>query len=605
MADISTTVNADANTGENETLENTLGGDISTGDASVAASNISVANTTVEGGNWGLFVVNALNGWLGFLVGDNGSVQALSQDETIREIEAHNDQTGSDSENTITVEDETTQTTTVDNDALIANTITAEANTGRNEASRNTSGGSIETGDANIQASAVNIANTTVKDGSLFIAVVNVFGDWFGDLFYSGSQLRSASSAGQASSAGTSDISIDAVNEETGSDSTNTITIDVDERDETTVTNDADLAFELNAEITTGSNSANRNTAGGEIETGDGLLAQYSRAVANTTGLAAGSGGLVVDTEFTNDTTGFDSTNTITATVNKEQVITITNDANIATMIGSLVTPLLINTGDNEASNNTVGGDITTGDIIADLAIENMVNQVVTALTEGAAAGEVDVNADFINELTGALSTNLNDLAAVHDVISTIDSDAIIDNLVNLLFNTGGNTSNSNTTAAATEAAALDEEPVLFAEAAVQEDEDAKQAEADEQAEGETEEIVIAQEVTATDVESEPAVLAIAAPVAVESTEERELPAVVGQIGNETPPKQPGTTLLPPPAVQPSVPTVSAVKGSEVVRGAAQAAAAHPSAALTLLVLTAIAIVGARTLDRQAARMTA
>ncbi len=438
-AKIKTAVNATANTGNNDTISNTGGGSINTGNASVAASNVTLANTTIEGGNWGLFVVNALNGFLGFLVGDNGSVKALSQDETIREITAYNDTTGANSVNTIAVTDEQTRTTTVDNDATITNTITALANTGDNDANRNTGQGIISTGDAAITASAINIANTTVKDGSLFIAVVNVFGDWFGELFYGGSSLAQAA-ASQA--AANQEISLNVENNSTGSESTNTVDVDVDRSHTTTITNDADLEFSLTADVNTGGNRANKNTLGASIDTGNAFLAQYSRAVANVTGVA-GPGGLIVNADFTNSETGFDSKNTIRADINDERIITITNNANLNTLLGSLITPALVNTGRNEANQNTIGGGIQTGNVNVDAVIANLVNKVLIALSgEG-----VEIDATFVNTLTGALSTNLNDLNAVRTVLATVLSDAVIDNIINLLLNTGANMSNENTSA--------------------------------------------------------------------------------------------------------------------------------------------------------------
>lgn len=427
-ATVTTNVDADAITGQNDALSNTGGSLIDTGDASVTASNVTLANTTIEGGNWGLFIVNALNGWLGFLVGDNGEVRALSQDETLRQIEAANQQTGSDSTNTINVTDETDRTTIVDNNAIINNNIIAAAITGQNDTNYNTGQGQITTGDASVQASAVNIANTTVKDGSLFIAVVNIFGDWFGDLFYAGSSL--------AQTAATQEIGIVANNSDTGAGSTNDVDVDVNREHDTTITNDADLRFNVDATIDTGNNRANKNTQGATIATGNGWLGVHSRTVANATGIAAGDSGLVVSMDSANENTGFDSTNRIRANINDDRVIDITNNANVSTLLASLV-----NTGFNEANQNTLGAHISTGNIDAAVAIQNLVNRVIVALANEGVA----VDATFVNQLTGALSENLNDLTAARNVLVGVANDALIDTILNLVFNTGGNTANENT----------------------------------------------------------------------------------------------------------------------------------------------------------------
>jgi len=440
-AQINTQVNANAITGQNDTLANTGGGEIDTGDASVSASNVSVANTTVEGGNWGLVIVNALNRWVGFLVGDSGEVHQLTQDETLREIEARNSATGADSTNTIDITDETNITNNIDNLAVINNEINADAITGQNEASKNTGQGRIATGDANILASAVNLANTTVKNANLGIAVVNIFGNWLGDLMYGGNALLAGLTDSTAIGAETS-------NNNTGSDSDNSIDISYDRSRETNIDNNADITTTLNANVDTGNNRANRNTNGGDIETGEAYLGLHSRAIANITGISLNDGGLAFNIEGGNDTTGFDSQNRITARVNDERIISIDNDANVSTVL-----PATVNTGNNEASQNTIGGGIDTGNIDADVSIHNLVNRVVLAIGDDVAlAGNgggvgLSIGADLYNAITGAKSENSNIVEAVRKVLASILDNAVIDNIVDMIFNTGGNESNQNTLA--------------------------------------------------------------------------------------------------------------------------------------------------------------
>ncbi|MBI4022528.1 MAG: hypothetical protein HY372_04150, partial [Candidatus Andersenbacteria bacterium] len=438
-AKIVTKLEAEAITGQNEAWANTGGGFIETGDASVSASNISLANTTVEGGNWALVIVNALNAWLGFMVGEAGDVRALSQEETLREITARNSETGADSDNTVTVEDERERTLRVSNKAEIYNEVEASAISGQNEANRNTGRGEIATGDANVAVTTVNVANTTVIDGSLFIAVVNIFGDFLGDVLYGGQSLLAAAHSTGSGQAGTVDVGGE--NSETGAESDNSIDVDVSRRHETDIDNEAAVTTHLSANVDTGSNKANRNTLGGNIRTGDGVLALHSRALANLVGVTIGPAlGLTV--AGLNDTTGFDSRNTIRARLNDERVVAVDNDANVSTVFGGLA-----NTGDNEASQNTIGGNIATGDAAAEVGIHNLLNRVVLALTGGGfAAGDViSIDADFINRLTGALSENANEAEAAYDFLADVTNRGLVDNVIDLLLNSGGNTANENT----------------------------------------------------------------------------------------------------------------------------------------------------------------
>lgn len=433
-ADITTTLTANAITGQNTAEMNTGGGVIETGNGSASLANISVANTTVEGGVWGLVIVKAFNRWLGFLVGSAGQVVALSQEQR---IEALNRNTGNNSDNTIAISDERERTTTVTNDAEIVNDVTATAITGQNTASMNTGQGRMVTGDANVTATAVNIANTTVKDASLFIAVVNIFGNWFGDLLYGGTSLLAsvqATSSGQA-------VSVDASNTNTGSESTNTIDVNIDQSQTTDVDNDATIATTLNANIDTGTNKTNKNTLGASVTTGNGELALHARALANLTGIALDPV-LGISISGLNDTTGFDSTNTIKATLNDERIVSISNLADVSTLLASLV-----NTGNNEMLMNTLAGPITTGNVDANVGIHNLLNRVILALADGGffAGDHALIDAEFINRLTGALSVNSNELDVDYNLLADIMNEGLVSNLLDLMLHTGGNTASGNT----------------------------------------------------------------------------------------------------------------------------------------------------------------
>lgn len=422
---ITTNATADVNTGNNSAAGNTGGASVTTGEAGASLASTTIANTTLQGGNWALVIVNALNGWFGILLGDNGEVMALSQEQT---LELANRNTGANSTNTIDVSQERERTTDVTNNAEIVNDIGLSANTGRNEADYNTGEAVIETGDAHAQATVVNVANTVVKDASLFIAVVNIFGDWFGDLLYGGSSLLAAAHSGQ--------VAVDAANSQTGSDSTNTIDVNVENTETVDVDNNAKIATTLKADVNTGGNVANKNTGGASVETGNGLLALHARTIANVTGLVADPA-LGIAISGLNDTTGFDSTNKIKATLNDQRVISIDNFADVSTLFASLV-----NTGKNETSYNTLGGSIATGNIEAAGGVENLINRVMLALA-GQAGTEID--ADFLNHLTGALSENSNEVAVTYDMLVDVLNQGLVNNLFDMLFNTGSNTANYNT----------------------------------------------------------------------------------------------------------------------------------------------------------------
>ncbi len=433
-ADIDTNIEANVVTGQNDASMNTGASTVKSGDAAAQASNISVANTTVEGGNWALVIVNSLNRWVGYLVGDSGEQVALSQQETL-DLVAQNSNTGSDSDNVISIEDNELVATDIKNDAHIENNVLANVTTGKNEATKNTKDATIETGDGSVTVTAVNIANTIVKNANLGIAVVNVMGDWFGDLLYDGASLVAGSFGG-----GNTEAQVAGVNTQTGSNSDNTIDFELNHKQGTEIDNSADLDTTLVANLDTGNNKADKNTGNAVIETGDSELALHSRSIANITGIADG-GSLVVDIQGENGLTGSHSNNEINATINDERVVDINNEANVSTVLGSKA-----NTGDNSASYNTGGAVVTTGDIVADAAVNDLVNRVILAM-----GGAVDLNdpglqadIDLLNHLTGS-NHSLNNVAITRAFLLDIFNQATVDTLVDFLFNTGGNTVNANT----------------------------------------------------------------------------------------------------------------------------------------------------------------
>lgn len=187
----------DANTGDNQTSRNTNGSNsVTTGDARVDAQVLNVANNNLVGGDWWLVIVNEAGNWVGKIFGATegswfGGSEGLAMDASPEgELSVANNGNGSGSTNVVNVNNQQTNTTTQINDAQINNNIRLTANTGENDASRNTGGSSnITTGDANIIANIVNFANNNIASGGrLFVTVVNVFGSWLGDFVSPGNQ---------------------------------------------------------------------------------------------------------------------------------------------------------------------------------------------------------------------------------------------------------------------------------------------------------------------------------------------------------------------------------------------------------------------------------
>lgn len=206
--DIENNLVFDSNTGNNEVSKNTGGNNaIETGDTSIIAQTINVANMNLVGGNYWLVLVNEAGQWVGRIIGasDDANVagsdtmQFIVNDEG--EIAVVNKDNGPGSTNTSTATQDTNTTITQLNDARIVNNVNLTANTGNNSTSRNTGGdSSIKTGDATVVANIVNFVNNNiVGSGKLFVTVVNVFGSWIGDFVGPGQTQEQSAAIAQNS----------------------------------------------------------------------------------------------------------------------------------------------------------------------------------------------------------------------------------------------------------------------------------------------------------------------------------------------------------------------------------------------------------------------
>jgi hypothetical protein len=443
----------DAVTGQNAATQNTGGSTIATGNVQATTNTVTLANMNVVDGNLGVIIVNALNKWLAFLLGADGSWTPIEHDYST--IEAENRSTGSDSTNTTNVDVTNRSTTDIQNDATVTNSLNLAAITGRNTANQNTGNASIATGDAHVNATVVNVVNTNVVRGSFFVAVVNVFGNWLGDLFFGGHSLAGLAGGGQAG------VAIAAENAHTGSGSENTIDVDANSDSDVTVENTARIRNTLVVNADTGHNEANRNTGLGFVDTGDAFAALHARNVANVTVAGIGSPWANITADLLNATTGSDFTNIIDVTVNDTRQVTVLNDAQADTAIGAVA-----NTGFNTANRNTLGGLVRTGEAGINAAVENLLNQTwLTGYEYGDDPGYSGIRFGLANTTTGSDSTNANTVQATIRTEADIrnscgtgreteyveNGNVCADTDATLVATTGNNEANENTGGGAVE----------------------------------------------------------------------------------------------------------------------------------------------------------
>lgn len=431
-AEVQNNIDINATTGQNTATQNTGNSTIETGDVEASANTVTLANTTVEDGSLGIIIVNALNKWLGFLVGQDNSLTPIDHEYTTALV-AQNSQTGADSVNDAEITVNNTETNSVENNGKITNNLLLEAVTGQNTANQNTGNAQITTGDARVQANVVNVVNTNVVRGNLFVAVVNIFGDWMGDLIFGDQNITTLATT---TGTGEGTVAVTTENSNTGENSSNDVNVDVNSSRNTDIANDAKIENNLHVNADTGHNETNRNTGLGSIKTGDAIAALHARNLANLTSTSVSPFWSDITAVMNNSVTGADSQNTIDVTVNDERNINITNDAQVDTAMGAIA-----NTGFNTANRNTLGGIIDTGIAQAIAFVENLLNQ--TWLTGGAGGGTTAINGS--NNSTGSGSTNTTNFATETDGSANIANNADVNNEGNLDTNSGNNQANDNT----------------------------------------------------------------------------------------------------------------------------------------------------------------
>jgi hypothetical protein len=188
-ADILNNITLDANTGDNDTDKNTGSGQISTGNTNANLNLANIANNTGigDGGTIWMVLVNNLGNWSGQLFDTDSSSGAYSPFFTFTigadgSLSASNQNTGAGSTNDASTSVENDTDIAVTNNAVVTNNVMIDANTGNNSASKNTGSGTISTGDASIAANIVNMVNNVFLSGRFALTIVNVFGNFLGDI---------------------------------------------------------------------------------------------------------------------------------------------------------------------------------------------------------------------------------------------------------------------------------------------------------------------------------------------------------------------------------------------------------------------------------------
>jgi hypothetical protein len=322
-AEVLNDVEVKVDTGDNEAEDNTNGDvKIKTGDAE---TNVTVSNTL------------------------NSNVAEVETCCT-GDVEAKISGNGTDSDNEIKLELENETEVEQYNAATVLNYVEAKSDTGDNEAEDNTGGEvEIKTGDAVTNVSVSTAANT-----------------------------NSAWVMGEGDGG-----SLSAMISDNGSDTDNEMKLELEDETELLQTNAAEILNDVEVKSDTGDNEAEDNTGGKtEIETGDAMADVSVDNMANFNSADIDGCGCLEDVLAKIHGNGTDSDNEIKAELESEKEVEQYNDLDCKGEIKDACAEVEVklDTGDNEAEDNTLGGDdpaIETGSAEADVDVSNSGNSNV------------------------------------------------------------------------------------------------------------------------------------------------------------------------------------------------------------------------------------
>jgi hypothetical protein len=342
-ANISNNINSTATSGDAAVTNNTYGGSATSGDASVLSNLINMLQSSWDptGSGINTFVSTIDGDLVGDLKVDPGQIGGTNPIQTEHSYA------------------ERDFTLNVKNDATIDNNLDLKATSGDATVSNNTTGGDAKTGDASVIANLINMINSTISAGGSFVGVLNVNGDFEGDVLLPDGYLEQMLANNKEPAVITGDTEID-LDRESNISINNNINTDATAGEATVASNTT------GGNATTGSATSDvtlLNLTGSQV-IGANSIVVFVNVLGEWVGLIvgapAGTNAAVLGGGI--ESAGYDLRNT-TVDANITNDFTINNNLN-----------LTAETGDATVSNNTTGGNATTGNASVAANILNISN---------------------------------------------------------------------------------------------------------------------------------------------------------------------------------------------------------------------------------------
>ncbi len=236
-------------------------------------------------------------------------------------------------------------------------------------------------------------------------------------------------------------VQIGGGNDTTGPHSENLNSWEVEYEAEIDIDNHSDLDNEFAISVENGDNKINNNTEVGDITTGDieGDISFENELNDMAISFSDDDPYGDIEIDLANDITGPESENHNKVEISYERELCIRNHADIENSI-----ELSANTGGNTVKNNTLVGDITTGDVDITSNVENSTNNSFDVDLSDYET-QSDISVDLANGTTGPNSSNKNSVEIEQETEIHLHNCADINNSYAATVNTGDNKVKNNT----------------------------------------------------------------------------------------------------------------------------------------------------------------
>ena len=205
---VANNITTTAQSGAANLAANTSVGNVSTGASNTNQNLFNIANSSIFGDNAVLVMVNVLGHWVGKIMslpGTGVSTSALlTGNATVgpSNTNANIGTTGANSNNQVNADNSRTANINQKSTGTITNNVNVNAQSGDANVTKNTQVGAVSTGKAQADSSVANIFNTVLNVKHWFgVLVINVLGDWTGDVNHDSAAGGYSTAAGRAEGA--------------------------------------------------------------------------------------------------------------------------------------------------------------------------------------------------------------------------------------------------------------------------------------------------------------------------------------------------------------------------------------------------------------------